>query len=358
MRIVFIVRSTLYTAKGGDTIQVQETAAHLRNAGIEVDIIKASEKINYDNYDLMHFFNIIRPADILIHIKRSDKPFVVSTILVNYTVYDKYHRHGLSGKIFRIIPASAIEYAKAVYRFLTGRDKLVSISYLWKGQRHCIRQILKKTKAVLVQAEEEYDDLVKLYGVNADHYIIHNGVNAGMFQNAENIAREENRVLCVARIEGVKNQYNLIRALNNTVYKLVLIGDAAPNQKRYYQKCRRIAADNVSFINNLPQQKLAAYYAAANVHVLPSWFEVCGLSSLEAAAMGCRIVITDNGYARSYFKDDALYCDPESAVSILQAVESAMAADFDNSLQKKLIDNYSWKKTAAETLAVYKKYTS
>jgi glycosyltransferase involved in cell wall biosynthesis len=356
MKIVFIVRSTLYTAKGGDTIQVQETAAHLRNTGVELDIKKTTEKINYAGYDLMHFFNIIRPADILIHIKRSDKPFVVSTILVDYSLYDKHNRHGLAGKLFKIIPASAIEYAKAVYRFLTGSDKMVSISYLWKGQRRSITEILKKTKAVLVQAQDEYNDLMKLYGVNPDHYIIHNGINAGMFQYAENIAKEKSTVLCVARIEGIKNQYNLIRALNNTAYKLILIGDAAPNQKGYYQKCRSIAADNVSFINYMPQQKLAAYYAAANVHVLPSWFEVCGLSSLEAAAIGCRIVITDNGYARSYFNDDAFYCDPSKPESILMAVEAAMVADFSNGLQKKMIDNYSWKKTAADTLAVYKKY--
>jgi glycosyltransferase involved in cell wall biosynthesis len=116
-----------------------------------------------------------------------------------------------------------------------------------------------------------------------------------------------------------------------------------------------VAAGNVFFINHLPQQELAAYYAAANIHVLPSWFEVCGLSSLEAAAMGCRVVITDNGYARSYFNDDAFYCDPAKPESILQAVEKAVASEPDNRLQQKVIQNYSWQKTATDTLAVYKK---
>jgi glycosyltransferase involved in cell wall biosynthesis len=358
MKIVFIVRSTLFAIKGGDTIQVEETAANLRNLGVEADIKKTSEKIDYKMYDLLHFFNIIRPADILVHIKRSGKPFVVSTILVDYSMYDKQQRSGLVGKLFRLLPAGGIEYTKTLYRFLLRRDRLASISYLWKGQWGSINEILKKTKAVLVQAKEEYEDMVRLYHIAPAFCIIHNGINTAMFQQTKKIERIKNLVLCVARIEGIKNQYNLIKALNNTSYKLILIGDAAPNQKNYYQKCRSIAADNVSFINYLPQQQLVAYYAAANVHVLPSWFEVCGLSSLEAAAMGCRIVITDNGYARSYFNDDAFYCDPAQPESILQAVEFAIAADFDNGLQKKMIDNYSWKKTAADTLAVYKKYTS
>ena len=74
--------------------------------------------------------------------------------------------------------------------------------------------------------------------------------------------------------------------------------------------------------------------------------------------MGCRIVVTDNGYARSYFENDAFYCDPAKPESILQAVDLAMTADDDNGLQKKIFENYSWEKTAADTLAVYKKYIS
>jgi glycosyltransferase involved in cell wall biosynthesis len=358
MKIVFIVRSTLFTVRGGDTIQVEEIAANLRNAGVGVEIKKASEKVNYTSYDLLHFFNITRPADILFHIKKSAKPFLVSTILINYALYDKHHRHGLSGRLLSFIPSSRIEYVKTIYRVLTRQDKLVSMSYLWKGQQNSIREILKKSLAVVVQAKEEYGDLVKLYNVYPDYYIIHNGVNLCVFPYSKIVERKKNIVLCVARIEGLKNQYNLIRALNNTSYNLILIGNAAPNQKGYYKKCRKLAANNVSFIDHLPQEQLANYYASAKVHVLPSWFEVCGLSSMEAAAMGCRIVVTDNGYARSYFRDDAFYCDPSKPESILQAINKAMATDHDNGLQEKITQNYSWKKTAADTQVIYKNYIS
>lgn len=356
MKIVFIVRHTLFSAIGGDTIQVQETAEHLNKLGITVHIKKTTEKIDYTNYDLMHFFNIIRPADILAHIAKSDKPFVVSTILVDYSVYDKQHRLGLAGKLLKILPAEGIEYTKTLFRFLSRRDKLVSISYLWKGQQRSIKEILLKTKAVLVQATEEYNELVKLYKIAPDFSIIHNGVNTSLFQQSKTVNRKINLVLCVARIEGIKNQYNLIRALNNTDYQLVLIGDAAPNQKGYYQKCRDIAAGNVSFIGHLPQPQLVDYYASANVHILPSWFEVCGLSSLEAAAMNCQIVISDKGYAPSYFDNAVFYCDPSQPESILQAVNKAMVAEPNDDLQKKVLKNYSWQKTAEDTLAVYKKY--
>lgn len=336
-------------------MQVLETAKALRHAGLDIEIKSASEKINYASYDGLHFFNITRPSDISFHAKKSGKPFVVSTILINYSLYDKNYRNGLPGKLLSFFSAQGIEYVKALYRFVTGHDKLVSVSYLWKGQKGSIREILKKSKAVLVQAKDEYEDLVQLYGITPDYYTIYNGINTGLFKCSEKITKERNLVLCVARIEGIKNQYNLVKALNNTAYRLILIGDAAPNQKGYYNLCKSIAAANVSFINYLPQEELAGYYAAASVHVLPSWFEVCGLSSLEAAAMGCRVVITDHGYARSYFQEDAFYCDPSHPESILQAVERAIAADYDEGLSQKIIQQYSWNKTAADTLAVYKK---
>lgn len=360
MKVLFIVRSTLFTVRGGDTVQVEETARELNHAGIEVDIMRTHEKMDYNGYDLLHFFNITRPADILVHIKRSGKPFVVSTILIDYSGYDRQNRRGISGWLFKLLPAGRdqVEYLKTIYRALIGKDRLASISYLWKGQRRSIKEILSRTKAVLVQAEEEYTDLVRWYEIAPPFEIIYNGVNTELFKNPGQVNKKDNMVLCVARVEGIKNQHNLIRALNDSEYELVLIGDAAPNQQDYYEQCRKMAAANISFIGHLPQQQLVHYYAAAKVHVLPGWFEVCGLSSLEAAAMGCRVIITNHGYAASYFKEDAFYCDPAEPSSILAAVKRAIAANSNGVLQKKVVENYTWQKAAEKTISVYKKYTT
>jgi hypothetical protein len=102
IKVVMIVRSTLYTVQGGDTIQALQTARSLRTQGIKVDIKRTNDEIDYNSYHLLHFFNITRPADILYHMKKTNTPFVVSTILINYSEYDKYHRKGISGILFRI----------------------------------------------------------------------------------------------------------------------------------------------------------------------------------------------------------------------------------------------------------------
>ncbi|MGN6533395.1 MAG: hypothetical protein ACTHK0_16755, partial [Ginsengibacter sp.] len=128
MKVAMISRSSLFTSKGGDTIQMQQTARHLREMNLEVDIRLTKEKISYEKYDLLHFFNLTRPADILTHIQKSKTPFVVTPLLIDYSEFDQYHRKGLSGKIFHHLSAGQIEYFKMAGRVVK-RQETLSFSY-------------------------------------------------------------------------------------------------------------------------------------------------------------------------------------------------------------------------------------
>ncbi|MFT3909396.1 MAG: glycosyltransferase family 4 protein [Ferruginibacter sp.] len=350
-----IVRSTLYTVRGGDTIQVVQTAANLAAQNIPVDVKLTSEDIDYNKYDLLHFFNITRPADILYHIKRSGKPYVVSTILIDYSEYDKQHRKGFTGMLFRFFSHNGIEYIKTISRWLLGKDKLMSLAYIWKGQRKSVTEILNNAKLLLPNSHSEYRRLQKLYHCNTDYAVVTNGVESNLFKFDETIKKDPDLVLCVARIEGIKNQLNLIKALNNSRFKLLIIGAASPNQRGYYEACRKIAGPNIHFMDHLPQEELVNYYQKATVHVLPSWFETTGLSSLEAAAMGCNIVITDKGDTKEYFEENAVYCDPSSPKNIFAAVEKASLLTVNHSFQKKVLSLYSWEQATIHTLEAYER---
>jgi glycosyltransferase involved in cell wall biosynthesis len=355
MRIAMIARSTLFSSKGGDTVQVMQTAKYLREAGVVVDVKLTTEAINYDQYDLFHFFNIIRPADILYHTSRSGKPFVVSTIFVEYSEYEKSHRKGITGMVFRYLSADAIEYSKAIARKLVGSDSLRNLSYVWKGQRKSIQQILNRASLLLPNSSSEYKRLQMRYQIASDHAVITNGIDGCVFFGEDDQEKDELLVLCVARIEGIKNQLNLIKAINGTKYRLLLIGSPAPNQVSYFNNCRNEAGNNVFFIDHIKQDELRNYYQKAKVHVLPSWFETTGLSSLEAAVMGCNIVITEKGDAKEYFGDDAFYCDPSSPASIYNAIESAAQSGTNYPLQQKIKTQHTWQLAAEQTKHAYQK---
>ena len=355
MKVAMIVRATIYTVKGGDTVQVLQTAALLRRNNVQVDIKLTSDKIEYEQYDLLHFFNISRPADILCHIQRSKKPYVLSTIFIDYSEFDKYHRKGITGLLFRFLTADGIEYIKTISRWLLGKDKLMSKKYIWKGQRNSVISIMKGAVVLLPNSHSEYERLFHRYYCSKEHIVVPNGIDPALFVYNEAIEKDKSLVLCVARIEGIKNQLNLIRALANSKFQLLIIGDTAPNQASYYRACREIAGYNIQFIEHLSQEKLVSYYQKAAVHVLPSWFETTGLSSLEAAAMGCNIVITDKGDTTEYFGTDAIYCNPLLPESIYIAVEKATALPFNRSLQEKILTHFTWQQATIQTMEAYKR---
>jgi glycosyltransferase involved in cell wall biosynthesis len=353
MKIVFIARATLRTVIGGDTIQILQTAKHLDKLGISVDIKLTHEEVNYSKYDLLHFFNITRPADILYHVVKSGKPFVISTILIDYSSYDSHNRKGIAGILMRFLSADNLEYVKTIARFLKGKDKLMTRSYLWTGQNRCIKIILNKAAMLFSNSAMETRKIEERYHCSARCVQVPNGVDPELFSFDRNVKKDNHLILCVARIEGIKNQVNLIKALNNTKYSLLIIGSPAPNQQTYYRECRNIAASNIRFIEFIEQPELVSYYQRAKVHVLPSWFEACGLSSLEAAAMGCNIVITDKGYTREYYQNYASYCDPGSPDSIFRAVEEAAQAGTPAKLREKILSTYTWPEAALQIARAY-----
>ncbi|HXB93179.1 MAG TPA: glycosyltransferase family 4 protein, partial [Puia sp.] len=216
-----------------------------------------------------------------------------------------------------------------------------------KGQQHSVREILEGASLVFPNSKLESRQLQEQFSVSFPCMPVPNGLDSELFSFNERVPKEERLVICVGRIEGIKNQLNLIKALNNTRYRLLLIGDHAPNQASYYRECRKIAASNVEFMEHIPQEELVQYFQKAKVHVLPSWFETCGLSSLEAGAMGCNLVITDKGYTREYYEDYAFYCNPGDPSSILKAVDKAALAPFRPALRKKILTHYTWNQAAS-----------
>ncbi|HXB90700.1 MAG TPA: glycosyltransferase family 4 protein [Puia sp.] len=357
MKVLLIARASLYRNRGGDTIQILKTAEYLRKLGVEADVRLTDEPIDYSGYQLLHFFNIIRPADILKHITASGKPYVVSPVFVDYSESDAQTRKGPLKLLFTCFSEDRIEYFKVLARWLFNGERIMSPSYLFYGQRGSVRRIIRGAVLLLPNSDNEYRRLFRRYRTGSSYRVIPNGIDPVLFSPPEHPSvpvRENDLVLCAGRIEGIKNQLNLIRAVNGSSFRLLLVGAPAVNQRAYYEKCRREAGPAISFVGAVPQEELLDYYNRARVHVLPSWFETTGLSSLEAAAMGCSIVITDRGDTSEYFGDQAIYCDPASPASILEALKRAAGTGPSEELRKKILSHYTWRQTADKTFEAYK----
>lgn len=359
MKILYISRSTLYQVKGGDTIQIIKTAEEVRKLGVSVDIrLSNDETIQYGQYDLIHFFNIIRPADIIKHIKKSKLPFVVSTIYLSFEDFENNNKYNLKDAILKWFSPSFREYIKAIARSVLNKEKIVSKEYLFWGHKKSINYIIDHAAMLLPNSESEFSRLKKDFPHARKYSVIPNAADTSFFFcNQDDIdKKEKNMVLCVARIEGRKNQLQLIHALNNTPYELYIVGMPAPNHIAYFEECKKVAASNIHFLDYVDMQLFKDYYLRAKVHILPSWFETTGLSTLEALFCGCNIVITPYGDTLDYFNTkNTFVCQPDDTQSILESIEQASAFENKVAYFSKETQEFSWQNAGLRTYDAYKK---
>ena len=350
MKVAMISRDTLFSGPGGDTVQMKHTAQHLNTLGFEVDILLSSDPIDYEKYDLLHFFNIIRVSAILPHLKKSNKPFVLSPIFVDYSEYDKLLRDDIIGKLTRIFGRDGSEYFKTLARWVKNGERINSSSYLIKGQHRSMENVLNAAAVILPNSKSEYARLQKSYQFDTEYIVVPNGVELNI---TESKPTSKSGILCVGRIESYKNQLNIIRAIKDTEIELTIVGKPAPNHVEYYHKCKTEASSNVTFIDHLPSNELPALYKKHKVHVSASWFETTGLCNLEAALEDCVLVITDKGDTKDYFKNDVLYCDPNDVDNIKNQLKIALTMEPSENLKSRIKKEFTWQNAAKETLKGY-----
>jgi hypothetical protein len=97
---------------------------------------------------------------------------------------------------------------------------------------------------------------------------------------------------------------------------------------------------------------LRAAFSACEVFALPSTLETPGLAALEAAACGCPVVITSVGSTKEYFRNDAIYVDPDRIESIADGIQSAISSR-PPSIQNKIERLFSWQVVIQKLIPVY-----
>ncbi|MCS2892493.1 glycosyltransferase [Parabacteroides faecis] len=363
MKVLFQSRKTLYSVPGGDTTQIMKTKEFLEKLGVIVDVsLELTPDVS--EYDVVHVFNLMRPQELYLQVKNAKKyrkKVALSTIYGPYEEYEKVARGGILQIMNNLLSISQIEYLKVIARAVLNFEfNKGTVIYLLNGHKRLQRKILKMVDVFLPNSDSEMMRVVKDFNMRQYNYIsVSNAVDVSKFNYDEiEVSPELEKycdcVLCVARIEGRKNQLNIIRACKDLPYKLVFIGKAGANSKKYYEKCQEEASANTFFLGQIEHEKLPQFYKLAKVHILASWMETPGLSSLEAGIMHTNVVVTKKGDTEDYFKQYAFYCEPDDLSSIRKAVKQAFNTPFDERFLERIRDNYKWEDTAQQTYQGYK----
>lgn len=354
----------MFSVPGGDTVQLIKTAERLRKMGISVDISTDLDP-PLAGYDLVHLFNLTRPQEVYLqarNAKRQGRKIALSTIYVLYSEFERKARRGLTGFVGRNIPPWQVERLKVIARAIAnGEFGLGSLLVAGVGYKSLCNRVIAFSDVLLPNSTSEARRVHADFPTSRskNFVVVPNAVDTLVFDPErvtlpEAMRRLEGCILSVARIEGLKCQLELVRATRDLDVDVVLIGKSAPNHASYYEAIKREASNRVHLIGQISHEELPHYYAAAKVHALISWMETTGLSSLEAGAMGCNLVVTEKGDTRDYFRDDAEYCDPGSVESIRNAVVRALEAPKSSSLRDRIRSDYTWEKAAQMTAEGYR----
>jgi D-inositol-3-phosphate glycosyltransferase len=182
------------------------------------------------------------------------------------------------------------------------------------------REAMMSADSMVVSTERERSDIARLYGVPAGKVdVVPAGVDLQMFRplgRAESRRRlglsDERVILAVAqRIEPLKGLDVIVEALplmdDGGEARFIIVG-GDENSGPEIDRLRGVAArmgveDRLTFAGAVSQEELPAYYSAADVCVLPSYYESFGLAALESLACGTPVVASRVGGPLSFIVD-------------------------------------------------------
>ena len=125
--------------------------------------------------------------------------------------------------------------------------------------------------------------------------VVPNGVAVRTLQLAEPFDGEPPTVLSVGRVEGYKGIDRVIASFADLPgeARLVVIGDGSHLPALRSQIARAGLSERVQLLGSVPETTLHRWLRTARVLVSVSEHEAFGMAPLEAAAAGCRVILSD-----------------------------------------------------------------
>lgn len=180
------------------------------------------------------------------------------------------------------------------------------------------RDLARSCHHIIAPTEKEREELILHYGSSPERIsVVPCGVNLELFQPVDKeMAKQElgfgddKLILFVGRIEPLKGIEQLLKAMpylkNSQSPRLVIIGGDERNQyevERLQRLSRELHIEgSVTFLGLIKQERLPYFYSAADVCVIPSYYESFGLVALESLACGTPVVATDVGDFKSIIR--------------------------------------------------------
>lgn len=316
---------------GGMNVYVRELSRQLSRHGVAVDVYTRRQEpdlpevIEFDQRARVIHLNAGPPAPYSKHDVYEHMPEFVSNVQAFVAKedlrYDCLHSHyWLSGWVALRL-RQQLQAPMAHMSHTLGYPKNSAVQQAWEREPPTRLQVeyevLKHSDHLVAESQASKDHMVQDYGVDpARIEIIPCGVETSIFRPQD---REEARrqlglregptLLFIGRLQPLKGIDTLLRCAHDVRrqradVQVLIVGGGVdsgdPHERQERERLHALTqelglAEHVRFIDAQPQEKLAAYYAAAHVLVMPSHYESFGMVVLEAMACGTPVVASNVG---------------------------------------------------------------
>ena len=159
-------------------------------------------------------------------------------------------------------------------------------------------------------------------------------------------------------VDGLLEAYRRICRELPGYYDLVLLGASKDSHYELKKKTEGMGIrDRVVFAGYVPYEHLPYFYNCSSLFVYPSLYEGFGLPPLEAMTCGTPTITADVTSIPEVVGDGAILTDPYNIDELAEKIYKTISdAEFREQLKEKALRrayNFSWKKTAIETIKVY-----
>lgn len=220
---------------------------------------------------------------------------------------------------------------------------------------------IKRAERIIAISHNTKEDLTKFLNINPDKIdVIHHGFNTSIKIQNEN--QYGAYILYVGKRERYKNFITFAKAISPLLnkekdLKLICIGKNFNKEEENLFAKLKISAQTIAMHVN--ERILNALYSHAKLFVFPSLYEGFGMPILESMANDCPVCLSNTSCFPEIAADAGEYFDPNNEESILYSIEKVFYdTDYRNLLIEKgreRLRNFSWSKTASETVRTYSK---
>jgi D-inositol-3-phosphate glycosyltransferase len=307
---------------GGMNVYIRKVAQELSNRGIYVDIFTRY----HDPADLP--IEQVAENARVIHISAGDffddktsipyhLPEFVCRLLEysrqNNLSYDLIHSHyWLSGRVGNILARHWDIPHVASFHTLSQIKRQARVGEIEPAERTAGEaKVIQSADSIVVFSQHEKDALIHLYDAHDDKIeIIPCGVDVDLFQpldqemSRRKLGIQDSKVvLYVGRLEPLKGVDILLKAVaqleqRGLVKTLIVGGELEEDSEmdRLKSLSRDLGiSEQVSFLGRMDQRELPAYYSAADICVVPSYYESFGFVALESMACGTPVIASRVG---------------------------------------------------------------